>query len=100
MDPLPAGTYLTIQAGQWTYSGSVRENHVYRQHGNTLIVQRLVDSAVVRVKQAQWQDYGTIMGHPQALDLTVLTADQLVVRDSTMDPDGSLIRVRRYYYSC
>jgi hypothetical protein len=99
MDPIPPKTYLTVQAGRWTYLGGVREKHRYTRQGNTLFVQRLVDSAVVRAGYGSWQDLGNPTGYTDTLLITALTATQLVVRDSTTDPDGSLIRVWRFYYS-
>lgn len=99
MDPMLPQTYLTIRAGRWNYSGGVREKHRYTRQGNQLVVQRLVDSATVRAGYGSWQDLGKPTGYSATLLITALTTTQLVVRDSTTDPDGSLIRVWRFYYS-
>ena len=98
-EPITSGAVLTIGSGQWNYTGSVRERHTYIQRDNMLVVRRLVDSAVVRVHQAVWENMGAVFGRPDTLLITQLTPQRLVVCDSTMDLDKSLIRVWRYYYS-
>ena len=97
--PITSGTVLTIGARQWNYTGSVRERHAYYQRDNMLVVRRLVDSAVVRAHQAAWENMGAVIGYPDRLSIIQLTPHRLVVRDSIMDPDKSLIRVWRHYYS-
>lgn len=99
MDAMPPKTYLTIRAGRWTFSGGVREKHRYQHQGNKLLVQRLVDSAAVRAGYGSWQNLGAPAGYKNTFLITVLTANRLVIRDSTTDPDGSLTRVWRFYYS-
>ncbi|WP_139924451.1 hypothetical protein [Hymenobacter sp. DG01] len=99
MEPMPPKTYLTVRAGRWSYSGGVREKHRYTRQGNQLVVQRLVDSAAVRAGYGSWQDLGKLTEYSDTLLITALTASRLVARDSTTDPDSSLIRVWRYYYS-
>jgi hypothetical protein len=92
------GAVLTIGPTSWLYTGSVREVHDYQRHGNQLVVRRLVDSAIVRVHLAGWQDLGRVTGPLNTLFITTLTAKQLVVRDSAKAFDG-FIGVSRYYYS-
>jgi hypothetical protein len=99
MDPPSSDAWLTIGRERWTYSGSVREEHVYSRRGNTVWVRRLVDSALVRGGHARLEDLGQVIGFTDTLLLSSLTPHRLVVCDSTTDPDGSLTRVWSYYYS-
>jgi hypothetical protein len=99
MAPLPSGAILTIGPERWTYSGSVRETHTYLRRGNTVWVRRLVDTALVRGGHARLQDLDHGIGLADTLLLVTLTSHRLVLCDSTTDPDGSLTRVGRSYYS-
>ncbi|SHJ52817.1 hypothetical protein SAMN02745146_3358 [Hymenobacter daecheongensis DSM 21074] len=99
MNPLPPGAWLTIGSQRWTYSGSVREEHTYSRSGNTLWVRRVVDTALVRGGHARPEDLGNADGVPNTKLITILTRHRLVLCDSTTDPDGSLTRVWRFYFS-
>ena len=90
---------LTIGASQWRYSGSIREEHSYTRRGGTLIVRRLVDSAVIRAQYAKWEDMGKLTPYADTLLITTLTPRRLVTKDSTQEPDGSIYRVWHGYYS-
>ncbi|WP_125916484.1 hypothetical protein [Hymenobacter coccineus] len=99
MAPLPANALLTIGPTRWNYSGSLHEEHSYTRQGNNLLVYRIGDSHLADLKYIHQEEIGKVIGNPSELTITTLSAHQLVVRDSTMDSDRSLIRVWRSYYS-
>jgi hypothetical protein len=95
----PAG-FITIGPDRWHFwKGITRATWTYTQHGDTLVIQRLTDTALVRGGHAQWEDLGKPLGLPDTSVITVLNAHSLVRLDSTTHPDGSTIRVSRNYYS-
>jgi hypothetical protein len=86
--PLPIpGEMLTVQANRaiWHYAGYKDQEHIYTRRGNTLFVQQNL--------------VGEREGHVDTMLITKLTIHSLVLRDSTTDPGGDLVRVWFYYYS-
>lgn len=92
--------FITIGPERWHYfDGRHRAAYSYVRQGNTLVVFRLADTALVRGGHAQWKDMGKPLGLPDTSVIAVLTPHSWLRLDSTKDPDGSLIRVFRNYYS-
>jgi hypothetical protein len=98
MDPVQ-GAYLLVGPTSWRYTGSVREINDYSLLGDTLVLHRLVDSSLVHGQHARPDQLGQEIGPPDTMVIATLTAHRLVVQDSVIDPDGTLIRVWRFYYS-
>jgi len=91
---------MTIGTVRWRFwDGRNRAAFSYTRRGDTLILLRLADSALVRGGHAQWEDLGTPIGLPDTSLISCLTARSWVLLDSARHPDGSDIRVARTYYS-
>jgi hypothetical protein len=78
---------LTVQANRatWHYAGYKDQEHIYARRGNTLFVQQNL--------------VGETEGRVDTMLITKLTTHSLVLRDSTTDPGGDLVRVWVHYYS-
>ena len=96
-DPIPLGAFLTVGPTQWRYTGSLREEHAYTRHHDTLVITRLGDQHLVDSHHISLEGIGKVIGHPDQFIITSLTARQLVMRDSTHTSDGS--RVSYLYHS-
>jgi hypothetical protein len=95
--PIRPGALLTVGPAQWRYTGSLREEHTYTRHSDTLIIARLGDQHMVDSHYISPDGVGKVIGNPDQFIITRLTAQQLVVRDSTHTSDG--IRVSYLYHS-
>jgi hypothetical protein len=96
-NPIPLGAFLTVGPTQWRYTGSLREEHAYTRHRDTLVITRLGDQHLVDSHYISPEGIGKAIGHPDQFIITSLTARQLVMRDSTRTSDGS--RVSYLYHS-
>ena len=95
----PAGLMI-IGSEQWHFrNGRIRAMWTYTRRADTLVLQRLVDSALVRNGHARWQDLGAPIALPDTFVIAALTARSWVSFDSVQDADGFLTRVNRTYYS-
>jgi len=96
--PFPAPLLLTVGPTQWHYSGYSREEHAYTRRGDTLFINRLGDTHLVDLHYIRPEQVGKVIGHPDTLFIELLTAQQLILRDSTHAPDG-FSRVGVTYHS-
>jgi hypothetical protein len=93
------GSNLLIGATNWQPLDGFPAQHTYTRSGDTLLISRRGDQHLVDLHYIRPEEIGKIIGWPTKLRILSLTAHQLVVQDSTIDPDGSLIRVGRSYYA-
>jgi hypothetical protein len=93
------GSDLLIGATSWQILDGFPAQHTYARSGDTLLVSRRGDQHLVDLHYIRPEEIGKKIGWPTKLCILSLTAHQLVVQDSIIDPDGSLIRVGRAYYA-
>jgi hypothetical protein len=93
------GPSLTIGATSWQPLDVTPAQYTYTRTADTLLISRLGDQHLVDMHYIRPEEIGKVIYGPTKSQLLLLTAHQLVIQDSTVDPDGSLIRVGRSYYS-
>jgi hypothetical protein len=99
IDSTGSAPSLTIDAVSWHYLDRIPSEYTYTRSGDTLLVSRRGDQHLVDLHYIRPEEIGKVIGKPTRLQILSLTLHQLTVQDSTIDPDGSLIRVGRIYYS-
>ncbi|QIL78360.1 hypothetical protein [Hymenobacter sp. HDW8] len=98
LDPIPPKAVLLIDSAQWRYAGSMREEHVYTRHGDTLLVSRVGDRHLVDQHYIHPDKVGKVIFGPDTLLITTLTPHRLIVEQRSRYSDGST-RTNWLYHS-